>query len=489
MLKRTTRRARLLAWLGTGDRRSFDFVSRTRVPLADPLLPRLSRLADHSLLWALIAGVLARAGGRRGRRAALRGVGCIAAASAITNQPAKRLFARARPSLDHVPEVRRRRRALSSASFPSGHSASAAAFALGAGAELPLPARVPLAALAGAVGVSRVYVGAHYPGDVLAGAAIGAAVAGASLRIWPLPEVAAGEGPPERTPVAAPARPDGEGLALVVNPDAGSSLSPESLRSRLPAAQIITCGEGQDLCELLREAAVGAGVLGVGGGDGSASAAVGVALECGLPLLVLPGGTLNHLCRDLGLETVDDALEALAEGRAISVDVGQLDGAPFINTASLGSYPEFVAMRESLEGHIGKLAATCVAGLRTMIRAEPTVLEIDGRAMRAWLIFIGNCAYLPDGPAPSVRRRLDDGLLDIRLLDGGRPFSRLRLLAAVAIGRAAGSPGLRCWHAESLRVRSLDGSLRTARDGEVSDEERSGFVISKRRGALVLYAG
>ena len=481
----------LLGRLHSRDRGLFDAVSRTRIPGLGPVLPPLGRLADHSVLWALIATGLALKGDRRGRRAGLRGLLCIGMASTLANQPAKRFFRRTRPTRTSVPLVRHvpGRPVPSSTSFPSGHTASAFAFALGAGAELPRVARLPLLALAGAVGFSRVYTGVHYPGDVIAGAAVGATVAAVSTRVWPLPDIPPGSGPVERTPAVVPASPNGEGLGLVVNPGAGSGPRAEELRRRLPAAAVFECRDGQDLLELLREAAAGATVLGIDGGDGSANAAVTVALETGLPLVVLPGGTLNHLCRDLGIEHVDDALAALAAGRAIRVDVGMLDGEPFINTASLGSYPEFVAMREGLERRIGKLPAMALAGIRALITAEPSLLEVDGRPTRVWLIFIGNCRYLPDGPAPSVRARLDDGLLDIRLLDGERPYARLRLLAAILVGRAAGSPGLRSWRAARLDVRSLAGPLRTARDGEVAEARREGFEVVKAPAAVVLYAG
>ncbi len=65
-----------------------------------------------------------------------------------------------------------------SASFPSGHTASAVAFAIGAGAVLP-GALLPLWSLASAIACSRV----HYPGDVAAGAVLGVASAVTARRL------------------------------------------------------------------------------------------------------------------------------------------------------------------------------------------------------------------------------------------------------------------------------------------------------------------
>jgi undecaprenyl-diphosphatase len=135
----------------------------------DRALVGITRAANYSRLWLLIAGGLAAFGGRRGRRAAGQGIIAIAIAAAVANGPAKLLVRRRRPLRRSRPTLIRMPR---STSFPSGHSAAGFAFATGACDELPVLAPV-LVPLAGAVAYSRVHIGVHYPSDVAAGAAIG----------------------------------------------------------------------------------------------------------------------------------------------------------------------------------------------------------------------------------------------------------------------------------------------------------------------------
>ena len=164
------------------DRRVFRAVARAHLPLVGSVLPLLSRAANRSGLWVGVAAVLAGVGGRSGRRAGLRGLLAIALSSAVTNLPAKLLTGRTRPDAAIVPEVRRLARVPTSTSFPSGHAASAFAFATAVAAERPR-LRAPMTVLAGAVAFSRVSTGVHYPGDVLVGSAVGVAVARATRAV------------------------------------------------------------------------------------------------------------------------------------------------------------------------------------------------------------------------------------------------------------------------------------------------------------------
>ena len=169
---------RALREVAAVDKAVYRAVAATPTPTLDGPLRTLTSAADHSKLWLGAAAVMFVVGGERGRRAALTGVAAIGATSAVVNLPMKLAGTRRRPDADAagVPEARRVEMP-SSSSFPSGHSASAAAFASAVSQVVPA-AGLPLGIAAAAVGYSRVHSGVHYPGDVMAGAVVGASIGG-----------------------------------------------------------------------------------------------------------------------------------------------------------------------------------------------------------------------------------------------------------------------------------------------------------------------
>jgi membrane-associated phospholipid phosphatase len=153
------------------DRALYAAVAESETPTLDAGLRRLSLAADQSKLWLGIAAGMALLGGPQGRRAAATGVGSIALASASVNLLAKPLARRRRPLRGDGLHARHVPMPLST-SFPSGHSASAFAFAEGVSSAGPWPGLL-IRLVATAVAESRVHSGVHYPGDVVAGCLIG----------------------------------------------------------------------------------------------------------------------------------------------------------------------------------------------------------------------------------------------------------------------------------------------------------------------------
>ncbi|PBC71016.1 undecaprenyl-diphosphatase [Streptomyces sp. TLI_235] len=477
------------------DRRLFARVAVSRLRGAHPVLPRLSAAANHGVLWFGVAAALAATGDRTARRAALRGAGSLALASLLANVPAKYATRRPRPLLDDVPLARRLSVQPVTTSFPSGHSASAAAFTVGLALESPALA-VCAAPLALGVMASRVYVGVHYPGDVLAGAALGAGAALLTTRWWPrAAEEPAGAAPPR---ITAPALPRGAGLVVLVNADSGPD-GPEAtlaeLRRLLPEAEILERGPEDDLPALVERAAARAadagGALGICGGDGSVNLAATVARRTALPLAVFPGGTLNHFALDLGVAELADTADAVESGSAVAVDLGQVRGPggsdqPFLNTFSIGVYPDLVRTREKHEKRIGKWPALALALVEVLSAAEPVRVSVAGVPRRLWLLFAGNSVYDPPGFAPTRRARLDDGLLDVRAVDGSHPFARTRLVAAFLLGTLGRSPVYREARLTALELTDLRAVAHAAVDGEVVDAPDR-LLLAKTPAALTVY--
>ena len=167
---------RVVAEADQVDRAVYHAVAGTSTPQLDQAMRHLSGAANYSRLW-IATSVLLAAGGPRGRVAAGSGLAAVAATSAVANLVVKPLARRRRPdrSAEEVP-LPRKVEMPASRSFPSGHTASAVAFASAVGRVLPA-AGVPIRCVAALVAYSRVHTGVHFPGDVFGGALIGATMA------------------------------------------------------------------------------------------------------------------------------------------------------------------------------------------------------------------------------------------------------------------------------------------------------------------------
>jgi undecaprenyl-diphosphatase len=165
---------------GRGRRADDRLFARLNSGLQTPTLDRAFRgVTELGSLWASIAAATAVAG--RGRRREASDALGAALATWLAGQGLKRVFNRLRPYEVEGHQHRLLISRPSGASWPSSHPAVLLTFVTVAGRDLGLDrgARAALAGLAGVVGVSRIYLGVHYPADVAGGLLLGRAIADA----------------------------------------------------------------------------------------------------------------------------------------------------------------------------------------------------------------------------------------------------------------------------------------------------------------------
>ncbi|WP_092534545.1 bifunctional phosphatase PAP2/diacylglycerol kinase family protein [Amycolatopsis arida] len=462
---------------------------------ADRALKALSKSANKSRLWWAVGAALTLRKGPA-RRGALRGFAAVAGASALANLLAKPLFGRRRPAAREVPEHRRLTRRPTSSSFPSGHAASAAAFVTAVAMESP-PTALALAPLGAAVAYSRVHTGVHWPSDIAAGAALGVVAAAGTRHWWPLRPDA-----PARAAhrADAPVMRDGEDMLALVNPGSGlQDHDPsEEVRYAWPKATLVYPDPKGDIrAQLTHEIRARGGqvrALGVAGGDGTVAAVASVAADHLLPLALIPAGTFNHFARDVGLRSMRDADAATEAGTAVRIDLGEVeivsgDGTEhrwFVNTASLGGYPEMVRLREKLRERYPRWPAAVLAMVRTLRHARPLPIRLNGVELSVWMLFVGNGTYAPTGFGPTRRPALDTGLLDVRLLRADLPYSRARFILALLTNALNASHVYRQFDLPEVHVELRSGNRRVATDGEIGPLGH-GFRFRSRPSALTIY--
>ncbi len=205
-------------------------------------------------------------------------------------------------------------------------------------------------------------------------------------------------------------------------------------------------------------AASGVDVLGMAGGDGSQAMVGTVAAELGLPMVVVPAGTRNHLALDLGLDRDDvvGALDAYGEAVERTMDLADLNGHVFVNNVSLGLYAAIVRSPAYRDAKADTTLSTLpqVLGPDT----EPFDLRFtgpDGAEHRgAHLIQISNNPYGTTAGARSSRPRLDTHELGVIALVLGQTGGAASFLAALATGHPERFAGLTSWATPTFEVTS-----------------------------------
>ncbi|MET0531090.1 MAG: diacylglycerol kinase family protein [Microvirga sp.] len=231
----------------------------------------------------------------------------------------------------------------------------------------------------------------------------------------------------------------------------------------------------------------------VGGGDGSIRTVAHVLAGTGVPLGILPLGTLNHFARDLGIPTdVEEAIALIAAGETRYLDVGEVNGATFINNSSIGLYPYLVLDRERRRRRLGlsKWTAMILAGFRVLRYLPISRLSISTESSiepcRSPSVFVGNNEYNLTTPAFGRRERLDSGELCIYVAKAQSRLALVRLAGRAVLGLLDPQRDLRAMKVPKAEIRSRSSRLLVALDGEV-EVLRPPLSYRMRPGALCVF--
>jgi diacylglycerol kinase family enzyme len=214
----------------------------------------------------------------------------------------------------------------------------------------------------------------------------------------------------------------------------------------------------------------------IGGGDGSVRTVAGILAETGIPLGVLPLGTLNHFAKDLHVPLeIDAAVAAIAAGRTRLVDLGEVNGETFVNNSSIGIYPYMVIDRERRRraGPKGTKWVAMVPAFFRMLRHFPKRrlhIRAEGleRPYRTPCIFVGNNEYRTDLFALGRREHLDRGKLWLYVVKPRNPLEFFWMVCRLCFKRLDQARDMDTFELSAAEIGAKTSRLPVALDGDVT---------------------
>lgn len=205
------------------------------------------------------------------------------------------------------------------------------------------------------------------------------------------------------------------------------------------------------------------------GGDGTMNAVASLLVNKNAILAPLPGGTLNHFTKDLGVEQdLEQAISYLASSSISRIDTARVNGQVFLNNSSIGIYPASLRAREETQSMLGKWLAAVLSSIKAIIRVRPMRLSVDGTLYRTPFIFVGNNQYKLDAGAFGQRYSLSRGILSVAIIETRSIMNSIKLILQLVAGRTSRADDLVLRQMKSTNISwgaqtSVDVSL----DGEV----------------------
>jgi diacylglycerol kinase family enzyme len=228
---------------------------------------------------------------------------------------------------------------------------------------------------------------------------------------------------------------------FVYNPKSGSALSKSELEKLTMSAGVeidiwlpITAQFSKKLAALCKKPIR---VLAYGG-DGTISSTAGILADTSSVLVPLPGGTLNHFSKDLGVpQDMETALSELHTWAQQKIDIASVNDHYFINNSSIGVYARSLETRDQLSGKIAKWPAAAWATLKEVIQFRTYKIQLNNKWHRTPLMFVGNNHYSLSSGKLGVRHKVNTGKLSIYIAKASSRLAIFRIGIGLLMGKKA----------------------------------------------------
>jgi diacylglycerol kinase family enzyme len=256
---------------------------------------------------------------------------------------------------------------------------------------------------------------------------------------------------------------------VIYNRRSGSALPPSELDVYFSQSNI-TVNQYVDIADNIQAAIKthlqkpGAIVIGYGG-DGTLSTVAQYLIGTRGVFAPLPGGTLNHFTKDLGInQDLAAAIDHLPKAKTKLLDTACVNDKLFLNNSSIGLYPSSLSERSKIESRLGKWPAAVFASIRALVKFRLYSVDINGESYVTPFIFVGNNNY--DSSKLMARNSLEKGVLSIHLVNSTKRRALFKIGILALLGRPKQADEFRTFLTDDATIHINRKQVRISFDGE-----------------------
>lgn len=245
-----------------------------------------------------------------------------------------------------------------------------------------------------------------------------------------------------------------------------------------------------DMTALIRKGAETCDAIVIAGGDGTVNAAADALIEAAKPVGLLPIGTANDLALTLNVPADPQAAaQVIVAGRTRTIDVGRVNGLPFLNVASIGLSVDIAERQDAQRKQQWRVLSYLLTTIEALGEADRfrAAIDCDGERVEVdtYQIAVGNGVFYGGGMRIAEDAAIDNGLLDIYAIKAETILELMALAPALRAGTHIGRDDVIALRGRTVRIAS-EHTLPINTDGEVTTETPAEFMVD--RAALKVFA-